>query len=55
MIQKTNNKNELLGMVYKYIYKKRNLSSLEKELLLQGAKYVIKHLPVEWKQTISKT
>lgn len=51
-MKKTNNKNELLGMIYRYIYRRRGLTALERELILQGAKYVIKHLPKDDKRTM---
>lgn len=54
MMRKTTNKDELFGIAYKYVYRKK-LSIEQKDLFLQGAKYIIKHLPSEWKQTLSKT
>lgn len=53
MIRKTTNADELFGIACKYAYKK--LTVEERNDFLRGAKYIIKHLPEEWKQTISKT
>lgn len=53
MIRKTTNKDELFGIAYRYAYK--NLTVEQRNEFLRGVKYIIKHLPEEWKQTISKT
>lgn len=56
MIRKTTNADELFGIAYRYAYsRKKNFSIEHRDVFLQGAKYIIKHLPEEWKQTISKT
>lgn len=55
MIRKTTNKDELFWIAYRYAYRRRNLAIEQRDAFLQGAKYIIKHLPEEWKQTISKT
>ena len=56
MIRKTTNKDELFEIAYRYAYSKNRRFPIEqRDAFLQGAKYIIKHLPAEWKQTISKT
>ena len=55
MIRKTTNEDELFGIAYKFAYKRKNVSVEQRDAFLRGAKYIIKHLPEEWKQTISKT
>lgn len=55
MIRKTTNKDELFGIAYRYAYKTKSLTTEQRDIFIQGAKYIIKHLPAEWKQTISKT
>ena len=42
-ITKTNNKNELFGMAYKYAQKQK-FTPTEREMFLIGVKYVLKHL-----------
>ena len=55
MIRKTTNKDELFGIAYRYAYNTKRLTTEQRDAFLQGAKYIIKHLPEEWKQTILKT
>ena len=42
-ITKTNNKNELFGISYKYALKTKFTPS-EREMFLRGVNYVLKHL-----------
>lgn len=55
MTRKTTNADELFGIAYKYAYRRRNLAIEHRDAFLQGAKYIIKHLPDEWKQTVVTT
>lgn len=55
MIRKTTNKDELFGIAYRYAYNTKRLTTEQRDAFLQGAKYVIKHLPEEWKQTVVTT
>ena len=52
-MRKTTNADELLGIAYKF--SRRNVTVERRNAFMQGAIYIIKHLPEEWKQTISKT
>ena len=56
MIRKTTNKDELFGIAYRYAYSKNRRFPIEqRDAFLQGVKYIIKHLPDEWKQTVVTT
>lgn len=56
MIRKTTNADELFGIAYRYAYsRKKNFSIEHRDVFLQGAKYIIKHLPEEWKRTVVTT
>lgn len=37
------------------IAEKKNFSIEKRDVFLQGAKYIIKHLPEEWKRTVVTT
>ena len=55
-MRKTTNEDELFGIACKYAYsRKKNFSIEKRDAFLQGAKYIIKHLPKEWKQTVVTT
>ena len=43
MITKTNNKNELFGISYKYALKQK-FTTTERDMFLRGVNYVLKHL-----------
>lgn len=45
MIRKTTNKDELFGIAYRYAYNTKRLTIEQRDMFLQGAKYIIKHLP----------
>ena len=54
-MRKTTNKDELFGIAYRYAYNIKRLTTEQRDMFLQGAKYIIKHLPDEWKQTVVTT
>ena len=55
MIRKTTNADELFGIAYRFACKRKNVSIEQRDAFLRGAKYIIKHLPEEWKQTVVTT
>ena len=55
MMRKTTNADELFGLAYRFAYKRKNVSVEQRDAFLRGAKYIIKHLPEEWKQTVVTT
>ena len=55
MIRKTTNADELFGIAYRFACKRKNVSVEQRDAFLRGAKYIIKHLPDEWKQAVVTT